>query len=169
MCTTLNYLLINLPKNKLKWDSEPQLNFSFTSYIHSLSVGKASRLHVSGHAGHCSLPLLSKCESGGRSLQAAHFFSSSSHRHVLTTRPSCRRRCPTPSSCIPPTCWAAGGTPSTPPRPSLSAATPATAASVWAVPTATRAAWTQVGGTQQVGGPLEAPPTPDVNTGCILV
>ncbi|CAG00961.1 unnamed protein product [Tetraodon nigroviridis] len=55
------------------------------------------------------------------------------------------RPSPTPSSCIPPTCWGAGGTPSTPPRPSPSLVTPATGASVWAAPTATRAAWTQVG------------------------
>lgn len=49
----------------------------------------------------------------------------------------------TPSSCIPPTFWAVEGTPLTLPRPSLSLETQATAASVWAEPTATRAAWTQ--------------------------
>lgn len=54
------------------------------------------------------------------------------------------RLCPTPSSCIPPMFWEADETPSTPPRLSLSLETPATEASVWAEPTVTRAASTQV-------------------------
>lgn len=58
------------------------------------------------------------------------------------------RPSPTPSSCTRPMCWGAGGTPSTPPRPSSSLVTPATGASAWAAPTATRAAWTQVSGLQ---------------------